>query len=110
MTNKATTKPAPIKPATTTKTTTRSKYYKGLDIFFYIMYICCVLVILYSLYKIFIDKDTSDHDKEFYGGLILILLKVTSFLTFILIALAFTTKYIVMYTIIHHKLFKTSEK
>ena len=110
-----TTKKATAKPAATTKpetaaTTTRSKYYKGLDIFFYIMYCIFIIVILYSVYKFFIDKDVSDEDREFYKGLMVILLKVTSVLTLLLTVLAFTTKYNVMYTLLHLEPTKKSKE
>ena len=110
MTNKATTKPAPIKPATTT-TMTRPKYYRTLDIFFYCYYLILFFLAPLVFIRLYVYNDSLEPSwAQFYEEIVFYTAIFTAILTFILIALAFTTKYNVMYTIIHHKLFKTSEK
>ena len=109
MTKKAIEKPAPIKPATTT--TTRPKYYRKLDIFFYCYYLILFFLAPLVLIRIYVYNDNLEPDwAQFYGQIIYYTGMFTAVLTFILIGLAFTTKYNVMYTLLHHELFKASEK
>ena len=117
-----TTKKATAKPAATTKlepppTTppktapTRPKYYRTLDIFFYCLYCLAVVVVIGLSLRVYKYNANLEEDwANFYNNIMIFIGVCMFILTLVFIGLAFTTKYNVMYTIIHHKLFKTSEK
>ena len=109
MTKKAIEKPAPIKPATTT--TTRPKYYRTLDIFFYCLYCLAVVVVIGLSLRVYKYNANLEEDwANFYNNIMIFIGVCMFILTLVFIGLAFTTKYNVMYTLLHHELFKASEK
>ena len=109
MTKKAIEKPAPIKPATTT--TARPKYYRKLDIFFYCLYCLAVVVVIGLSLRVYKYNANLEEDwANFYNNIMIFIGVCMFILTLVFIGLAFTTKYNVMYTLLHHELFKASEK
>ena len=96
-----------VTTTTATTTTTRPKYYKAIDILFYILY-CCIIIGLCVLGVAF-SWNEGTAEGEIYIEMFLFVLVCTMLLTFILGLSAMYTDYNVMYTMFPNY-FKKSTK